>query len=313
MAQAAKSDLASLFATPYAAEERFFHLLTLTTLHAQSSTRQSSTRLSLQAARTLRRGLKQLKKWAANSEDLKHKCLLVQAEVARLKNRREAAGLYDAAVQSARECGYVQNEALANELAARFYSSQGNAKVARAHMTSARYAYLKWGATEKAALLEKYPLYWAATRREDEREDENGAALWQPEPLSSLDLASVVKTSQALAGEMDLGRLIRRLMNYAMENAGAQCGLLLLQRNGHWVVEAQMQVEGATKGDNDILQSLPLVESDDWPVAILNYVVRRGEHLVLHEAMTSELFGKPRKPQNTTANSWKNWKFCATT
>ncbi len=228
MAQAAESDLAALFATPYAAEERFFHLLTLTALHAQSGTRQSSTRLPLQVARTLRRGLKQLKKWATNSEDFKHKYLLVQAEVARLKNRREAFGLYDAAVQSARECGYVQNEALANELAARFYSSQGNAKVARSHITSARYAYLKWGATEKAALLEKDPLYRAATRREDE----SGAALWQREPLSSLDLASVIKTSQALAGEMDLDRLIRRLMNYAMENAGAQYGLLL-QKNGH--------------------------------------------------------------------------------
>jgi len=55
-------------------------------------------------------------------------------------------------------------------------------------------------------------------------------------------------------------------------------------------VEAQLQVEGGTK-DDDILQSRPLVESDDWPVAVLNYVARRGEHLVLHEATTSELFG----------------------
>lgn len=287
MAQAAESDLSSLFGTPYIVEEKFFHLLTLTALYAKSSTR-----LPLGAERTLRRGLKQLKKWAANSEDFKHKYLLVLAEMARLQGRPQAIGLYDAAVQSARKCGYIQNEALANELAARFYAAQGNIKVARSYLTSARYGYLRWGATTKAAQLEKDPLYRAATRRDDENPTERGATFRQREPLSALDLASVVKTSQALSGEMDLGRLIRHLMNYAMENAGAQSGLLLLQRNGRWVVEArvQIEVEGKTEGEVEILQSLPLEESDHWPVAILNYVVRTGENLVLHQAHSSELF-----------------------
>ena len=66
--------------------------------------------------------------------------------------------LYEQAIRSARDNGFVHNEALANELAARFYAARGFEKIAHAYLRNARYCYLRWGADGKVRQLDElYP------------------------------------------------------------------------------------------------------------------------------------------------------------
>jgi hypothetical protein len=67
------------------------------------------------------------------------KYTLVAAELARLERRAlDAMDLYEQAIRSAQANGFVHNEALANELAARFYAARGFEQIARLHLRNAR-------------------------------------------------------------------------------------------------------------------------------------------------------------------------------
>ena len=69
---------------------------------------------------------------------------LVGAEIARIEGRvLDAEGLYEQAIRSAHANGFVHNEALANELGARFYAARGFEKIAHAYLRDARYCYLR--------------------------------------------------------------------------------------------------------------------------------------------------------------------------
>ena len=103
---------------------------------------------------------RQLEDWAEKCpENFENRALLVGAEIARIEGRElDAERLYEAAIQSARENEFVQNEALANELAARFYAGRGFETIAQAYLRNARYGYLRWGADGKVRQLdEAYP------------------------------------------------------------------------------------------------------------------------------------------------------------
>ena len=98
--------------------------------------------------------------WAEHCpENFENRAALVGAEIARLEGRvLEAEHLYEQAIRSARANGFVHHEALANELAARFYAARGFEKIARLYLRNARYGYLRWGADGKVRQLdEMYP------------------------------------------------------------------------------------------------------------------------------------------------------------
>jgi histidine kinase len=127
--------------------------------------------------RVLKKNMRRLKKWAQSCrENFEHKYLLVCAQMAGLKNEKEKAiSLYDQAIRSARESGYVQNEAIANELAAKYYLAQGLDKIAAAYLADALDGYMKWGARQKAKeLQDRYPefLHRANADRKKDRPDE---------------------------------------------------------------------------------------------------------------------------------------------
>ena len=77
---------------------------------------------------------RQLEIWAENCpENFENRAALVGAEIARIEGRElDAERLYEQAIRSARANGFVHNEALANELAARFYAARGFEKIAHA-------------------------------------------------------------------------------------------------------------------------------------------------------------------------------------
>ncbi|MEG4133364.1 AAA family ATPase, partial [Microcoleus sp. Pol1B3] len=101
-----------------------------------------------------------LKDWADYGPmNYLHKYHLVEAEKNRVLARKtEALEFYDLAIKGAKENGFIQEEGLANELAAKFYWEWGKEKVAASYMQEAYYCYARWGALAKVENLEKrYP------------------------------------------------------------------------------------------------------------------------------------------------------------
>ena len=146
-------------------------------------------------------------------------------EIARIEGRDfEAMRLYEQAIRSAHTNGFVHNEALANELAAHFYMARGFEKIADAYLRDARYCYLRWGAAGKVRQLEQlYPHL-------REEEPAPGPTSTIGAPVEHLDLATVIKVSQAVSGEIVLEKLIDTLVRTAIEHAGAERGLLIFPR-----------------------------------------------------------------------------------
>ena len=141
-------------------------------------------------------------------------------------HRRTGSGchaLYEQAIRSARANGFVQNEALAYEFAARFYAARGLETFADAYLRNARTCYDRWGAHGKVKQLdERHP-------RLREGRPPYPSATVDPQ-VGQLDVESVVKASQAISSEMVPAALIEKLVRIAMENAGAERGLLILIR-----------------------------------------------------------------------------------
>ena len=185
---------------------------------------------------------RQLELWAKNcSETFANRAALVGAELARLEGRdADAMRLYEVAIQSAREHGFVQNEGLAHELAARFYAARGAETIAQACLRNARFCYLRWGAEGKVRQLEQSHPWLREAPAPLLPTTTVGAALEQ------LELAAVVRAAQAVSGEIVFERLMKTLMTIALEHAGAERGLLVLLRGDTLQIEAEAKTAGAT-------------------------------------------------------------------
>ena len=219
----------------------------------------------------------QLKLWAENCPDnFENRAALVAAEIARIEDRvLDAEHLYEQAIRWSHANGFVHNEAVANELAARFYMARGFAKIAHTYLRDARDCYLQWGADGKVRQLDRlYPHF----RHEKPLPDPTSTILTSVEHL---DLATVIKLSQAVSGEIILEKLIDTLMRTAIEHAGAERGLLILAQGDEHRIMAE-----ATTGSDQVAVG-PRQESvtaADLPVSVLHYVVRTRESVLLHDA-----------------------------
>src|SRR4030095_11206098 len=147
---------------------------------------------------------KQLELWAENCpENFENRAALVAAEIARIEARDlDPMRLYEKTIRSAHANGFIHNEALAYEVAARFYAARGFEKIANAYLQDARYSYLRWGATAKVRQLDGlYPHL-------KEETPVGGPTSTIGAPVDLLDLATVIKVSQAVSGEIVLEKLI---------------------------------------------------------------------------------------------------------
>ena len=226
---------------------------------------------------------RQLEVWAENCpENFGNRAALVAAEIARLEGRDfEAMRLYEEAIRLAHTNGFVHNEALANELAARFYVARGFEKIAYAYLREARYCYLRWEAAGKVRQLDQlYPQL-------REEEPVPGPTSTIGASVEHLDLATVIKVSQAVSGEIVLEKLIDTLMRTAIEHAGAERGLLILPRG----VEQRIEAEATTSGDTIIvrLREASMAEAA-VPESIIHYVVRTRESVILDDASAQHPF-----------------------
>jgi PAS domain S-box-containing protein len=218
-------------------------------------------------------------------ENFEHKHLLIQAEQARIDgNISKAMDLYDKSIESAMENQYINNVALANELAAKFYLSNQKEKIAKVYFREAHHYYLKWGALAKVAHLEeKYPQFY-------EQEIEKNISISPESSITraamspakfALDYESIIKSTQALSSEVVLSRLLEKLMAIIIENAGAQRGFFILNNEGDLTVEIIASVNPQTISKVD---SLKLDEVTDLCVGIVTYVNRTQTSVILNNA-----------------------------
>jgi PAS domain S-box-containing protein len=239
---------------------------------------------------------KQLQLWAANcAENFENRAALVGAEIARLEGRElDAERLYEQAIRSARANGFVHNEALANELAARFYAARGFEKIARVYLQDARYLYLRWGADGKVRQLDQ--LYPQLSEKEPAPRPTHTIGT----PVEHLDLATMIKVSQAVSGEIVLEKMLDMLMRMAIEQAGAERGLLILARGG----EPRIEAEALTDGDAVIVHMRDeTVNPAVLPSSVLHYVLRTREGVILDDAATQPAFDADRYIRERHAQS----------
>ena len=243
----------------------------------------------------LQENQQQMKIWADNCpENFLHKYLLIEAEFYRVShNQLSALELYDRAIALAKENGYTHEEALANELAAKFYLQWGKEQIAQVYITNAYYAYARWGAKAKVNNLEEiYPQLLTsvlATKTTTIQAKEtiflNSISTSTVAGSSVLDLSTAIKASRVISSEIQLDKLLNILMQVVLENAGAQKGALILDKNGTLFIEAIATVDETEKYTQPTLQlSLPVEESTEVPISVLNYVKNSQECLVVDNA-----------------------------
>ncbi|HUN95901.1 MAG TPA: AAA family ATPase, partial [Bradyrhizobium sp.] len=229
---------------------------------------------------------RQLQVWAENCpSNFETRFVLVAAERARIEDRLlDAEQLYDRAIRSAHANGFVHNGALANELAGRFYASRGFEKIARVYLRDARRGYLLWGADGKVRQLDQLHPYI----RDYERVSDPTGTI--SAPVEQLDLATVIKVSQAISGEIILEKLIDVIMRTAIEQAGAEKGSLILPRG----VEQRITAEAAIRAD---IVTVDLrdeaVSETKLPESVLHYVMRTRQSVILDNAAQSEFAADP--------------------
>ncbi|MEO1374090.1 MAG: AAA family ATPase, partial [Cyanobacteria bacterium J06635_10] len=233
-----------------------------------------------------------------------HKVDLVAAEKCRILGKKaEAIELYDKAISGAKENEYIQEVALSNELAAKFYLDWGKEKVASSYMQDAYYCYARWGAKAKTDDLEKCYPHLLAPILQTQRQgiglsQTHSSSINKFYPLNqtiqtssssssiseTLDFASILKASQALSSEIQLSQLISKLMQVVIENAGALKGALMLFESNHLMLKAV-----ATTSDIKLL-NLPYENSSEIPNAVINHVKRTQKIIVLDNATQNSDF-----------------------
>ena len=189
--------------------------------------------------------------------------------------------LYERAIRSARENGFVHNEALAYELAARFYAARGFQEIAQVYLRNARHGYLRWGADGKVRQLDQlHPQL-----REEERAPASTSTIGAP--VEQLDLATVIKVSQTVSGEIVLEKLLDTLLRTAIEHAGAERGLLVMVRGAEPRIAAEARIDGGTVAvrlcDEPVTAAM-------LPEAVLHYVLHTRESVILDDAAAQDPF-----------------------
>ncbi|MBD2598129.1 AAA family ATPase [Nostoc spongiaeforme FACHB-130] len=244
-----------------------------------------------------------LQYWATLSPvNHQHRWQLIEAERYRVIGKRaDAVDAYDRAIAGAKANGFIQDEALANELAAKFYLNWEKEKVAAGYMQEAYYCYSRWGAKAKVADLEtNYPDLLRPILQQAEVSTSILSTLATISPLTvsphpsdrksssitninnSLDFAIILKASQALSSTIHLDELLHQLTQIILQNSGAdRCALMLLSETGEWQVRAI-----ATLNETQLCAE-PLINNPHIPVKLIQYVKNTQEFVVIDNLETT--------------------------
>ena len=238
--------------------------------------------------KAVRTAIRRLRKWAASAPiNYEHHLHLVEAEFARVLGQDAAAREhYDKAILLAGENRYLNDVALAAELAGRHHFERGLTHVARGYLRDAHYGYLQWGANALARRVEaSFPQFIAQPVRESAQE--SGPTSQGGEP--GLDTVSILRASQAISSEIELEALLRRLMSVVMESSGARRACFLCERERGLFLEAEVTADHPEVTIQD--EPVDVVDGEPkLPLGIVNFVLHTQESVVLDDAMADPRF-----------------------
>ncbi|AFZ60739.1 AAA family ATPase [Anabaena cylindrica FACHB-243] len=226
-----------------------------------------------------------------------HRYELVEAERYRvLGNKNEAIEKYDRAISLAQENEYINEEALANELAVKFYLDWGKKRIAQEYMINAYYGYARWGAKAKVADLERrYPQLLSPILQPTCSPLSTSETIFALQTATSsiptttvnssgisdsLDLATVLEASQTISGEIELEKLLSSLLSIVIQNAGADKCVLMLLRDHRLLIKGSITVGK----EPFVLQCLPVEDSQDIPLKLIYKVKHNMQTTVMWDA-----------------------------
>jgi len=292
---------------PHISEVSLYHGLSAAALAERSLDRERK-----RFRRTVLRCQRRARVWRKGCiENFEHQSVLLEAELARIDGDAERALLlYAQASELALANGYRQHVALAQERRAELFLEQGGRWEPWRLLCGAIYYYEEWGAhaaaqrlrTEYADLLAEFGVAQGETRREsttttvgrvtgmrNTRSTNHTTTMTTSQrDTRTLDLTTVLRSSEVISGEVRLEDVLQRVMNIAIENAGAQNAVLLLTHEG----ELRLAARGAVGEDASRLdEGLALASCGEiLPVNLVQYVQRTRKTVVLRDAANEGLF-----------------------
>jgi len=269
----------------------FYRALQITDVVPDSA----SKKLILKQVRKEINALKKYEKYCP--ADYSHKIFLLEAEYQYLGgNNEEAKILYDKALKAATQSNITSDLAYTWERAGRFFSNTKQDLLANFYLQNSYRIYKRWGALAKLKQMESHYIQLRG----------GGGAEWQSQlegtqhEASNIDLETVVKASAAISGEIILPKLLRKMMEIILENAGAQNGFLIMEKDGEKYIEAEIK---ADKEDLQILKSIPVSGSHLLAESVVSYVYLTQETVILDDACKSDLFGNDDFIKNNECKS----------
>src|SRR5436190_5234794 len=221
-------------------------------------------------------------------ENFRCMSLVLSAEIKRVESHSDqAARLLDDAISYAHQTSNVQLEALANELCARIWLRRNDAFRARRFMNEAYRCYAVWGARSKLAHLEEHYGELLTGKAPATAIPVAAPDTGEPADRVSVDMSTVLKVAHAIAVEIEVGGLLRKLMALALENAGAERGIFVQERQGALLVEADA---GADRDHITVGGAVPLEQANDLAISVVRYVHRTGQDVVIGDATRDERF-----------------------
>ncbi len=263
-------------------EHMFYHALAILAV-SERATGPERARLTP----TLLNLWRKLRGWATTGpQNFAPRLAILDAELARVRGK-DAQRRYEHAISLARAQGFTQLEGLANELAARYHEQAQQSPVAQVYWRQAIDAYTRWGAS---AVLERL-------RREqpgafEHSAPQEGEVVERVGMVASraLDLDTVLKATRALSSEIQLDRLLQRLMRIALESAGAQRGAIVLRARDGGEALTLNALGDAQHDEVRVLDRAEPLSDTHVSVGIVTYVARTGQSVVLEDASREELF-----------------------
>ena len=268
----------------------FYEALTLLALYQTANKLEQRNYMS-----RVRKNRRQMKKWAGNApENYLHKYHLMEAERLRVLGRiTEARLLYDKAISGASKSEFTNEVALTYELAGRCYLDLKSEDLAEYYLKASYNAYREWGAVAKLRHMERlYPQYVSSVGRTATGNLGQTTTIETSTSQvygSMLDLSTVLKAAATISGNIMLPKLLRTLMSIIIENAGARQGMLLLEKEGQLLIEAQTHNGGE---ETTILQGIPVQDCGLLAESVVKYVRRSGQSLVIHNAVSDSRWEK---------------------
>lgn len=238
---------------------------------------------------------KQLSSYSANCPDnYEHKHLIVTGIIKIIEKQFiEANKIFDKAIESSIKYSYIFEEAYSNEICGRMWLSLDCMAIAGIYLKNSYTNYKKWGTLDKSNIL----IFKYNKLLKDHIKEIENTSISREKTISgmqtsfNIDIQSILRITSAISSEIRIDNFLKIMMKIIIENAGADKGILILKKDLEYFVEASLY---ADEKEVNIMQSIPINESKEVSLSIVNYVERSKKHIVLNNASTDNRFSSDK-------------------